>query len=195
MEIVGASAIALGLAVGLSALVVLHILPTGLSPVRNAVSQYGITPYRNGYRVQTLAYALAGLGAALGLAELPGPVALVVVLCLIFAAARAAISWFSMDAPGGERTATGSWHGALAIVAFGAVGIAAASLASLLRQDHIHKALASASNGLALLMLVAFVAMAVSRRTEGGFFGLAERGFYVCMTAWLAVVAVLLAHF
>jgi hypothetical protein len=194
MQIVGAVAIAFGLAVGLTELVMLHILPTGLSPVRNAVSQYGITPYRNGYRVQTLAYAFAGLGAALGLAKLPGPVAFVVVLCVVFGAARAAISWFPMDAPGGERTTTGSWHGALAIVAFGAIAIAAEGLARLLRQDHIHSAVASASDLLALLMLVTFVAMAVSRQVGGGFFGLAERGFYVCMTAWLAVVAILLVH-
>jgi hypothetical protein len=194
MALAGTWAIAFGLAVGLAALAVLHFLPTGLSPVRNAVSQYGISRYRDGYRVQTLGYALAGLGAALGLAQLPGPVGLVVLLCLVFAAARAAISWFPMDAPGGQRTATGSWHGVLAIVAFGAVGLAAASLANLLRHDQIHPAVASASNWLALLILVTFVAMAASRRLGGGFFGLAERGFYVCMTAWLAVVAILLAH-
>jgi hypothetical protein len=193
MEVAGAFAIALGLAVGLSALVVLHVLPTGLSPVRNAVSEYGITPYRMGYRVQTLGYALAGLGAAIGLARLPGPVALVVVLCIVFAAARAAISWFPMDAPGAERTATGGWHGSLAIVAFGTVGIAAASLARLFHQDGIHSGVASASDLLALLMLVACVGMVVSRRIGGEFFGLAERGFYLCMTAWLVVVAILLA--
>jgi hypothetical protein len=194
MEIAGAVTIAVGLAVGLTALVVLHILPTGLSPLRNAVSQYGISPYRNGYRVQTLAYALAGLGAALGLAKLPGPVAFVVVLCVVFAAARAAIRWFPMDAPGAERTTTGSWHGALAIVAFGAVAIAAEILARLLRQDAIHPALASASDVLSVLMLATFVAMAVSRHLGAQFYGLAERGFYVSMTAWLALVAILLAQ-
>jgi cytochrome bd-type quinol oxidase subunit 2 len=194
MEVVGAVAIALGLAVGLAALVALHVLPTGLSPVRNVVSQYGITPYRSGYRVQTLGYALAGLGAALGLAKLPGPVALLVALCVVFAVARAAISWFPMDAPGSERTATGSWHGVLAIMAFGSVGIAAASLARLLHQDGTHPAVASASDLLAFLMLVAVVAMVASRRLGGEFSGLAERGFYLCMTAWLVVVAILLAH-
>jgi len=194
MEIAGALMITLGLVVGLAALVVLHVLPTGLSPARNAVSQYGITRYRNGYRVQTLGYALAGLGAAVGLTKLLGSVQFVVALCVVFAAARAAISWFPMDAPGGDHTATGRRHGLLAIVAFGAVGIAAEGLARLLRQDRIHPALASASEWLALLMLVGFAAMAVSRQSGGGFYGLAERGFYLCMTAWLVVVAILLVH-
>jgi hypothetical protein len=186
--------IAVGLAVGLAALVGLHILPTGLSPVCNAVSQYGITRYRNGYRVQTLAYAVAGIGAALGLANLPGSITLVVVLCIVFAAARAAIGWFPMDAPGSERTTTGRRHTALAIIAFAAAGIAPGSLARLLRHDGIHPAVASASDALAFLMLIAFVSMTVSRKPQGGFFGLAERGFYVSMTAWFAIVAVMLFH-
>lgn len=33
-------------------MIILHLLPTGLSPVRNAVSQYGITRYRQGYRIE-----------------------------------------------------------------------------------------------------------------------------------------------
>ena len=40
------------LAVVVGSLSALHLLPTGLSPVRNAVSQYGITGYRALYRSQ-----------------------------------------------------------------------------------------------------------------------------------------------
>ena len=60
----------LALAVTVASLGYLHFAPTGLSPVRNAVSQYGITPFRGGYRVATLAFGAAGaaLAAALGLA-------------------------------------------------------------------------------------------------------------------------------
>ena len=43
----------LALAVVVASLVYLHIEPTGLSPLRNAVSQYGITSFKAGYRVAT----------------------------------------------------------------------------------------------------------------------------------------------
>lgn len=181
-----------GLVVGVSALVVLHILPTGLSPMRNAVSQYGISNYSIGYRVQTLAYGVAGIGAAIGLASLPGPTSVAVVLCAVFAIARLAISWFPMDVPGGERTEHGRRHGLLAMGAFVGAGLAAGAVAKLLTHDHTHPVLASASEGLALVMLADLLAMGVNRRTTGHYFGLIERGFYALMTGWLVLVAVLL---
>jgi hypothetical protein len=189
MEVASATLISAGLAVGLAALVLLHFLPTGLSPLRNAVSQYGISEYRAGYRVQTLAYAVAGIGAAIGIAALPGSVGIVVALCAIFAAARALISWFPMDAPGATRTRTGSRHGVLAIAAFLAAGFASRELVSLLNRDGIHPGIAAASDVLALLMALSLIGMALARRTP--YFGVVERAFYVCMTAWLATVAVL----
>ena len=65
----GAGAVVLvGTAAAVASLVVLHILPTGLSPVRNAVSHYGTTRYRAGYRALTISMAVAGFGAVVGLA-------------------------------------------------------------------------------------------------------------------------------
>ena len=192
MQLAGAVLVAGGLVVGLAALTVLHLLPTGLSPVRNAVSQYGITPYRAGYRVQTIAYGVAGIGAALGLATFPGPVTVVVALCAVFAAARLSISWFPMDHPGSPRTESGRRHGLLAITAFAAVGLAGWRLANLLGRDGIHPAVAGASDAFAALMAISLVAMVVDRRSGGKHFGLIERGFYLGMSAWLATVAALL---
>jgi hypothetical protein len=193
MQITAAALIAAGLAVGFGALVALHIAPTGLSALRNAVSQYGITSYRGGYRVQTIGYAIAGLGAAIGVFALPGPAAIPAGLCLIFAAARALISWFPMDAPGARRTATGRRHGELAVAAFVGVGLAAWQLARLLRHDSLHPAIAATSTALAVVMALALIAMVLSTRSEhSGYFGLIQRGFYLGMTAWLATVAVLL---
>ena len=45
--VAGAGTLA-AVAVAVGALVTLHVLPTGLSPVRDAVSHYGITRYRLG---------------------------------------------------------------------------------------------------------------------------------------------------
>ena len=103
MRDAGVALIASGLSIGVVALVLLHLLPSGLSPLRNPVGQYGITRFKAGYRAQTLAYGLAGVGAAIGIAALPRPSQLVVVLCCVFAASRAGISWFPMDAPGAEQ--------------------------------------------------------------------------------------------
>ena len=190
----GLALIICGLSIGVIALVVLHVLPTGLSPVRNPVSQYGISDHRGGYRVQTLAYGVAGVGAAVGVSGLPGPTGVVVGLCALFAVARMAISWFPMDVPGTQRTETGRRHGLLAICAFGAVAVAAEQLAKLLTRDHLHPHLASASTVLAILMLVTFVGMGVIRRAGGEYFGLVERCFYGCMTGWLVLVAILLSR-
>lgn len=192
MQVFGAVLVLTGVSVGLVALVALHLLPTGLSPTRNAVSQYGISAYRSGYRVQTIAYGVAGLGAAIGLGTLRGSAALVV-LCVLFAVSRLAISWFPMDEPGTTVTTSGRRHGLLAICAFGAMGVAAEVLHNVLHADHLEPRFATASRVLALLMLATFLGMGIARRTEGRrYFGLVERGFYLCMTAWLVVAATLL---
>ncbi|HLK44717.1 MAG TPA: hypothetical protein VKT18_01955, partial [Acidimicrobiales bacterium] len=65
----GAVAVA-GAVVSLGALVVLHLVATGLSPITNPVSQYGITRYRAGYRVQTIAMGVAALACGLGVSRL-----------------------------------------------------------------------------------------------------------------------------
>ena len=193
MTTIGAALVAGGIAVGVIALVALHLLPTGLSPVRAPVSQYGISRYRAGYRVQTIAYAVAGIGAAIGIAALPGQSRLAVILCGIFAVTRAAISWFPMDSPGSAPTASGRRHRLLAVGAFLSVALAAAQLARTLDHHHADPTLANLSNALAAVMLVVLFAMVVDHRTGGGHFGIIERVFYVSMTTWLIALGVLLA--
>jgi len=197
MTTVAAVLVCAGLAIGVSALVALHVLPTGLSPVRNPVSQYGISAYGVGYRIQTAGFALAGVGAALGVTSLAdpsdsGPRNLVVACCALFALSRLAIGSFPMDQPGGERTVTGRRHGLLALSAFVAIAVAASQLSSMLDGIGAHHAIAEASSAIAALMLVCIVGMGVDRRSSGGHFGLVERAFYLCMAAWFVVVAVLL---
>jgi hypothetical protein len=182
-----------GLLVGVGALVALHLLPTGLSPMRNAVSQYGISPYRTGYRVQTMGYAAAGLGAAIGISSLPGSAAAAVILCAIFATSRAVISWFPMDMPGTEHTSTGRNHGLLAIAAFASIGLASRQLGVLLKDDHLYPGFAAISAVLALVMGLTLVGMMLVRRAKIDCFGILERGFYVWMTLWLVAVGALIA--
>jgi len=151
-------------AVSVGAIVVLHVLPTGLSPMRNAVSQYGITRYRLGYRIQTIALAVAGAAAAVGLAEAaPGRARALIALVIIFALVRLVISWFPMDEPGGERTSHGSMHGLIAIVTFIAIAAAAGRLGSVAKQVPGWTTLATVSSAIAWLMVASLIAMMVVR--------------------------------
>ena len=193
--IVGAGVVALvALAAVVASLTYLHLEPTGLSPVRNAVSQYGITDFKPGYRAATIAFAIAGIALATALhRELSGHGAkLVLLLLVLFAIARAAISWFPMDAPGTERTSTGSMHGVLAIVAFGGATAAAFRLGSVLSNGPHWHSLGPVSVWLGCAMLAFLLGMMLSRGLPWlrARFGAIERGFYACAIAWFAVFAV-----
>lgn len=192
--VVGSTTTLVAVAVGVAALVTLHVVPTGLSPVRNAVSQYGISAYRLGYRVQTLAYAVAGAAVAVALSATSQPASSVVALCALFAVARAAISWFPMDAPGSQHTRTGARHGLLAMVAFVAITAAAMRVTRHGSSGMLTSGVAKASTIVGTLMIVSLLGMVVSRRSTppGAYFGAVERVFYVLVTGWLVLVPVAL---
>ena len=170
----------------------LHVAPTGLSPVRNAVSQYGITAYRLGYRVATIAFGVAGVALAVGIGRAVHGVSTVVVLLVVFALARLSIGWFPMDLPGTERTASGARHGLLAIVAFVAVAAAATDLGRRLSVTNTWHHLAAVSNAFGIAMIVALVTMALARSAPAvrARFGAVERVFYLLAIGWFAVFSV-----
>lgn len=188
----GAGLVALAVAVG--ALVYLHLVPSGLSPLRNAVSQYGIGPYRNGYRCQTVAFAVAALALAWAFAvEFHGRgVTTLVALTLVFAVARALISWSPMDEPGGVPTPAGRRHGLLAIVTFVSIWGAAARLGGVASASGQWAGLAGVSTALAWVMGVTIATMFAARWNEGlrRLFGLVERVLYLSIITWLAVFLV-----
>jgi len=183
----------LALAVTVASLVWLHLQPTGLSPVRNPVSQYGITSFRAGYRAATIAFGAAGLALAAGISQAIGGRALVAVtLLVVFAVTRAAISWFPMDAPGAQRTSSGRAHGWLAIAAFGAATLAALRLGTVLSRAARWHSFAPVSVALGWLMVALLVAMALARSVPAvrDRFGAVERAFYLAAIAWFAVFGV-----
>jgi hypothetical protein len=171
----------------------LHLQPTGLSPLRNAVSQYGITPFRAGYRVATIAFGAAGLALAIGIdrAISASGRTSVVVLLVVFAAARGAISWFPMDAPGLPRTPTGMAHGLLAFAAFASVAAAAFELGHALAHATRWHSLEGVSTALGWAMLACLLGVWLARAHPAvrALFGAIERGFYICAIAWVAVFA------
>ncbi|MFZ2057039.1 MAG: DUF998 domain-containing protein [Acidimicrobiales bacterium] len=192
LTVTGSIAIA-GTASCLLTLVLLHVLPTGLSPLTNPVSQYGITSYRLGYRIQTIAMGIAAIAAAIGISKLSirgGP--LVVVLLVIFGAARLAISWFPMDVPGAARTESGRRHGVLALAAFGGATLAALRLGTDLSGSNLWVQARGPIAGLGIAMLVSLISMGAARRSESmrHYFGLVERAFYAGTIGFLFVVAI-----
>jgi hypothetical protein len=165
----------------LVALVVLHLLPTGLSPIHNAVSQYGITRYRQGYRVLTVGLGVAGLAAAALVAERyprPGR-AVIVALLVLFGLCRLVISWFPMDRPGTPRTGRGAAHLALAAGAFLSIALVANRMqraAGHALGDGYRNALAVA----AWLLLLGLLGLLITGRFDPRhrYFGAAERLIY-----------------
>jgi hypothetical protein len=183
----------LALAAVIASLGYLHLEPTGLSPVRNAVSQYGITTFRAGYRAATIAFGIAGLALAVGIDQAVSghDSTMVVALLVVFALARGAISWFPMDAPGAGRTSTGQAHGLLAIAAFGSATVCSFKLASALSRAGRWHDLAPVSTALGLAMTACLIGMILARSIPAvrARFGAIERGFYVFAIAWFAVFA------
>lgn len=175
----------------LAVLVWLHLLPTGYRPIRNAVSDYGVGRSAPLYRAQTSACAVSALllAAALSAGADPAPT-LVIVLLVVFAAARIAIPWFPTDLDRAQPTRTGRIHVLLAGLAFGSIAWAAASLPDRVDWPGVHGTLVAL--GWAVVVLAVACGLCMSRalhRATEPFFGLVERLFYAAMLAWLAVVA------
>jgi len=159
-------------------LVYLHLAPTGYSPVRNAVSEYGVGAYARWYGLQATCTGLAAVCLAVALRS-PRRV---VVLLAVLAAARIAIGWFPTDTlASGRRTYRGGIHLLLALVAFTAAPWAAIALK---HAEH-------GEPWLGRVMAALAVATMLSLRTSlRPWFGLVERGYYVAMLSWLTLVSV-----
>lgn len=176
----------------MGALVWVHLLPTGYRPMRNAVSDYGVGRYRAFYRVQTMANAVAAicLAGALGSGVDPAP-RRVIVLLLVFAAARLVIPSFPTDLDRGTPTRTGRIHVVLAGVAFASVAWAAAALPERVDWPDIHGLLVAV--GWIVVATAIACGLAMTRRLHAAlepFFGLIERCFYAAMITWFLVVSV-----
>jgi Protein of unknown function (DUF998) len=117
------------------ALVALHFLPTGYDPVGDAVSDYGVGPYRGWFWLQAVAGGVGCLALGIALAQLdPFTPTQVVVALIVTAVARFLIPFFATDQHGSRfQTAHGIVHMILAVIAFGGLVWAATGLWSTLR--------------------------------------------------------------
>jgi hypothetical protein len=163
----------------------LHLLPTGLGPVRDAVSDYGTTPYHALYRAMAIALGVAAILLAIGLARETDATSLA--WLWVYGGARIAIAAFMTDRDPPPFTAEGRIHWLLAAAAFTAIAFAASDV-DWTGAPGVLRALGYAVAATAIATLLTRI-VAPWRRV----FGAAERALYVTSVAWLAIAALDLA--
>lgn len=160
----------------------LHLLPTGLNPVRDAVSDYGRTPYHRDYRAMAILLGVAAALLALGLRADTDAAAQW--WLWLFAGCRIAIAWFMTDENPPPVTTEGRIHAALAAGAFAAIAFAGANT----RWTGEAAAIAILGTAVWITAVITLFAMLI-RPVRRRFFGLAERGLYLTTIAWLLTAA------
>jgi len=107
---------ALATAVQGCALIMLHLLPTGYNPVRDAVSDYGVGRYRGWFWLQAVAGGVGCLALGIALAQLhPFTPTQVVVALIVTAGSRFLLPFFATDQQGSRfQTLHGIIHMILA---------------------------------------------------------------------------------
>jgi hypothetical protein len=177
-------------------LISVHLLDRGVNPVRDAVSDYGAREYAWFYRLTAIWMGVAGVLTAvmLGDAMFPKPT-LTIMLLLIFAATRTAITIFPTDLEEDEGTSVGRSHTALAAIAFAAIAVAAGSFTLLIADDPFWSDYLSLLRGIGIAVIVTAIATGLTRRVVlTGYFGLVERIFYLAMFTWFSAVALILLN-
>jgi hypothetical protein len=166
-------------------LVALHFVPTGLDPIRYAVSDYGWTSYHVGYRTMVVLQGVGALLIAVGLGQQTDAASLG--WLYVYGVVRLLISGFMIDRdPHGIRslTLTGHIHMLLAGTAFASIAVAA---------SHIDWTGKPAVLGpLGWLVTVTAIATGIAlvvqpiRRVA---LGVIERTHYAAAIVWLIAVA------
>lgn len=176
-----------GTLVSIGSLIVLHVLPTGVSALGETVSQYGLGRFRAGYAVAAFGSAAAGVGAVLALGDLSDRATAAFPLLWVFAIARALIPFF--PAQGSSDEGRSRIHTVLALVAF-ASAMASALLAAGPLHDAGHDPAAIASTLCGFVMMLGLLGVLASPYWGlSRFVGASERLIYLGFLGWFAVLA------
>mgnify|MGYP001290592613 CR=1 FL=1 len=111
---------------GTGLLIAAHRAPTGLDPVRDAVSDYGTTAHHLLYRAMVIALGAGAVVLALGLGAATGAGGLAWLWA--YGLARIAIAGFMTDRDPPPFTTEGRVHWLLAAVAFTSIALAATGI-------------------------------------------------------------------
>jgi hypothetical protein len=154
-----------------------HLLPTGYDPVRDPVGDYGVGRFTGWYAGATTSIGIAALALAAALWR-DDAAWHVVALLVVFALARFAIPVFPTDLEGERRSRPGETHMLLAGIAFAAICWAMSA----------HGAAPWLGYAASVCAVGTFLSL---RRLHAlrPWTGLIERGFYVAMLAWFALVS------
>lgn len=180
----------------LISLISVHLLDRGVNPVRDAVSDYGAREYAWFYRLTAIWMGVAGvlMAVMLGDAMFPKPT-LTIMLLLIFAATRTAITVFPTDLEEDEGTSVGRSHTVLAAIAFAAIAVAAGNFTLAIEDDPFWNDSFELVRALGMFVFATAVATGLTRKiilTQ--YFGLVERIFYLAMFTWFSAVALILLN-
>lgn len=169
---------AAGTLVAAALLIRLHMLPTELNPVRDAVSDYGWTPFHRRYRAMVILFGVSGALLALGLSANTDATSLY--WLWMFAGCRIAIAWFMTDRNPPPVTTESRIHAILAAGAFGSIALAGANV----RWTGEVPAITPLGTAVWITAIVTLLAMLIPQ-VRANLFGLAERALYVATVAWL----------
>jgi len=180
----------------LAILAALHVLPTGYSPVRHAVSDYAVGRYGPLFNVALYISSVSVLTLAFALIRELGSPPLTVrdlVLLLMIPLTRIGMTLFPTSLEGRRITRTGLIHYGFAIAAFTLTYLAISgmtpALQALTTGQWVHTPLGWAAWIMSpALVLVVITMMRPLRRI----FGLFERIFLVTTNIWFALAAILL---
>ena len=190
---------AVAMAIGTSALILLHLLPTGYHPIRDAVSDYAIGRYRPLFWVFATSGGVAGLALAIALARShPPKPTLTIAMLLLSAIARFLIPVFPTDQAGSRfQTRKGTIHMILAVAIFASIAVAASNLGGTLGHEAAWHAVKGLVDGW-LPWVITGTAIATAVAIKGPslqhIFGLIERLYYVSSITWFLVVSIELAR-
>ena len=166
-------------------LITLHFLPTGLNPIRYAVSDYGWTSYQLGYRTMVVLQGVGAILIAVGLGQQTDVKSLG--WLYVYGVVRLLVSGFMTDRePESLRslTRTGRIHVLLAGTAFASIAVAASHL-DWAGRPAVLGPLGWIVSGTAIATGTALVVPPIRRVA----LGVIERMHYAAAITWLIVVS------
>lgn len=170
--------------------VILHLIPGGIHPVRDTVSDYAASTSSVTRVLSTCSSWAAAAGwAALGLSvltepEFGAPRAGVGIWLIVLAAVLMIMPWVPTDGPGQRTTVRGRVHLLLAVAWFTIAYSTIGPLGRLLGAAGISGPadLLSVLNVIAMIALIALVVSLIVRPLKSRTFGLSERIFILVVT-------------
>jgi hypothetical protein len=181
----------IGVIVTAVSLLILHIVPSGRSPVGDAISAYGSTRYRGLYLVQALAFGIAELALAVGFLPVDGAIGAVILLALL-GITRLVLAFIHVDEPDGQHTGSGRIHIVLTVLGFVSATISAFIVAVVFGNVDGGIGFSDASGWLAWIMaagsILSLVLAAVPSLRRG--FGLPERLVTLAILVWTLIMSI-----